>query len=81
MPVHAISELPPVGMDVRRSPRSEMPKDQFQLLLLLRIRACALNKGFLAADDSLKLAITSRSGHAVWWAWVKWAAAQLPAEG
>ena len=57
-----------------------MPKDQNQLLLLLRIRACALNTGCLAPDDSLKLATTSRSGHAVWWAWVKRAANQLPAE-
>ena len=72
-------------MDACRMARPALPQinssaDEHQRAILFSIRASALNKGYLDPDDSLKLATTSRSGHAVWWAWVKWAANQLPPE-
>ena len=45
---------------------------QHQLHIMLSIRACVLNKGFLGPEDGLTLATVSRSGFAVWWSFVKW---------
>ena len=70
-----------IGMDAARMARPSLPRmdtkeDHKQLSILFSIRASTLNSGFLEPDDSLKLATVYRSGHAVWWAWVKWAGCQ-----
>ena len=63
------------GMDGAPVARIEAPRmaclaDHKQLAILLSIRSTCLNNGFLAANDSLKLATVSRCGHKVWWSWI-----------
>ena len=57
-----------------------LPNDHQQLHILLRIKALVLNKFYLHPEDTLRISVTSRAGHAVWWAWVRWADARPAAE-
>ena len=57
-----------------------LPTDHQQVLLLLNIKALVLNKWYLDPADTLRIPVTSRAGHAVWWAWVHWAEARPAAE-
>ena len=53
-------------------PSMDSEEAQHQLNIVLSIRACVLNKGFLGPEDGLIIASVSRSGFAVWWSFVKW---------
>ena len=47
-----------------------------QLKQLLQLRIEILQRGWLTPVDSNQIAVSSRLGRQVWWAWVRWSAAR-----
>ena len=47
-----------------------------QLKQLLQLRIEMMQRGWLTPVDSNQIAVSSRLGRQVWWAWIRWSAAR-----